>query len=267
MNLSKKFYRLYIDESGDHYYSESTDPERKYLCLLGCFFNLESYEKDFRVKFENFKIKHFSKDVDDRIIILHRKELINKQGHFSVLGDSVKEKSFNEELLRILNKTDFGIISVVIDKKSHHKRWGENAAHPYHYCLLAMVQRYVGFLNFNNSQGDVMAESRGGKEDLQLKTSYTQLYDTGTPFVSVEIFQKCLSSREIKLKKKEHNIAGLQVADLFAHPCKQDVLLANRQIEKYYGRFGKKLLDIARRKYNCREIFNKVDGYGRVFIK
>lgn len=234
---------------------------------MGVYFDLEYYEKDFQPAFEKFKIGHFSRDVDDKIIILHRKEIINKQGHFSVLANPQKEKSFNENLLSILSKSDFGFIGVVIDKKSHKNRWGNNAAHPYHYCLLAIVQRFVGFLNFYNARGDVMAESRGGNEDLQLKSEYTYLYNTGSPYVSSSAFQSALSSKEIKLKKKEQNVAGLQVADLFAYSCKQDILLQQNAISKYEGRFGQKLMAIAQNKYNRRLLNNKIDGYGRVFIK
>lgn len=263
----KPGYRLYIDESGDHYYSDSDDPERRFLCLNGCIFNLKYYAEEFRPKFEEFKIKHFSRDIDDRIIIFHRKELIGKTGHFSALSNSVKEKEFNTELLQIIKDCDFKIITVVMDKKSHKQKWGDIATHPYHYCLLALVQRYVGFLNFHNFKGDVMAESRGGKEDMLLKTAYQDLYLNGTPYVAIEAFQQALTSKEIKLRKKEHNIAGLQIADILAHPCKQDVLLENKCIKKYYGRFGRKLLEIVQEKYNRRALKNRIGGYGRVFIK
>ncbi len=263
----KPQYRLYIDESGDHYYSESDDPERRYLCLTGCFFELKYYRKEFQPKFEDFKIKHFSRDVDDRVIIFHRKELINKQGHFSSLKDSEKEKKFNSEFLELVKSAKFGVIAVVIDKKSHKERWSDIAVHPYHYCLLALVLRYVGFLNFNNATGDVLAESRGGKEDIQLKSDFTHFHKTGTPYVDASIFQKVLTSKEIKLKKKEHNIAGLQIADILAHPCKQDVLLCYKRIDKYYGKFGKRLLEIAKAKYNNRAVLNQINGYGRVFVK
>lgn len=262
-----RFYRLYVDESGDHFYSDSDDIDKRYLCLTGCIFELDYYEKDFQLRFEDFKIKHFSRDVDEKIIILHRKELINKSSIFSVLRDSKKEKLFNDELLSILDEAKFKIIAVVIDKKSHKRRWGDIAAHPYHYCLLALVQRYVGFLNFYNAHGDVLAESRGAKEDLQLKEEFTHLYETGSSYVSSVSFQKALSSKEIKLKKKEQNIAGLQVPDLFAHPCKQDVLLSNNLILEYQGKFGKKILNLASLKYNRRQLFGQVKGYGQVLIK
>ena len=113
----------------------------------------------------------------------------------------------------------------------------------------------------------MLAESRGTQEDLQLKSEFTHLYETGTPHVSSLVFQRCLSSRQIKLRKKYQNIAGLQVSDLLAHPYKQDVLLDYGKIDSYYGKFGKKILEIAKTKYNKWALFNKVDGYGRVFIK
>lgn len=77
-NQNPKLYRLYIDESGNHHYSDSDEPAERYLCLTGCIFESEYYEKEFQSNFEAFKIKHFSRDVDEKFIILHRKELINK---------------------------------------------------------------------------------------------------------------------------------------------------------------------------------------------
>ena len=55
--MKQKFYRLYIDESGDHYYSNSDLIEKRFLCLLGVYFDLEYYEKEFQPNFEQFKIK------------------------------------------------------------------------------------------------------------------------------------------------------------------------------------------------------------------
>ena len=40
---------------------------------------------------------------------------------------------------------------------------------PYHYCLAVMLERYVLFLERTKGIGDIMAESRGGKEDNRLK--------------------------------------------------------------------------------------------------
>ena len=37
--------------------------------------------------------------------------------------------------------------------------------------------------------------------------------------VSGEVLSACLTSKKLKLKPKESNIAGLQIVDLLAHPC------------------------------------------------
>ena len=50
-----------------------------------------------------------------------------------------------------------------------------------------------------NSQGDVMAESRGGKEDMRLKSSFVRLWKDGTDYVSPDQFQKALTSKQLKV--------------------------------------------------------------------
>jgi hypothetical protein len=64
-------------------------------------------------------------------------------------------------------------------------------------------------LNFHNVQGDVLAESRGGREDMQLKEAYRNVYESGTSFRKLDFFQKTLKSKEIKIKPKTANIAGM----------------------------------------------------------
>lgn len=261
-----KLYRLYIDESGDHTYNNSDDPEKKYLGLTGCIFATSYYRNDFQPTFEKFKRDRFTYDPDDTVI-LHRKELINKQGHFSQLMDKSKEKNFNDGLLAIIENSKYTIVTVVIDKKSHKERYNEVAFHPYHYCLVALLERYCGFLHFHNVRGDVLAESRGGQEDMQLKEAYRRAYESGTNIRDASYFQQVLTSKEIKLKPKLANIAGLQLADLLAFPCKQDILLENKRIVKYYGKFGGRILDITKKKYNFRSYTGQVKGYGKVFLE
>jgi hypothetical protein len=48
--------------------------------------------------------------------------------------------------------------------------------HPYHYGLLALMERYCGWLDFNNATGDIMAESRGGKEECCPEERVSRIY-------------------------------------------------------------------------------------------
>lgn len=261
-----KRYRIYIDESGDHTYSRENKPEKRYLGITGIAIESEYYRQVFQLQLEKLKQTHFPHSPDEPVI-LHRKELIGKRGSFGRLRDPQKEKKFNDDFLKFLKDMEYTLVTVVIDKKTHVERYQKSALHPYHYCLVAMLERYCGFLNFYNAKGDVMAESRGGREDMQLKEAYQRVYESGTQFRDLEFFQNSLTSKEIKIKPKSANIAGLQIADLLAYPCKNELLSEKNRIKKKRDIFGSKVCKTIKGKYN-RHIFNgRIQGYGKVFLQ
>jgi len=260
-----KLYRLYIDESGDHTYYKSEDPAKIYLGLTGIFIESEYYRTTFQPEMERLKQKHFPHSPDEPVI-LHREDIINRRKAFWRLRDPEKEKAFNEELLQFIKEHDYCIISVVIDKNTHIKRYGGAAYHPYHYCLTALLERYCGFLNFYNTQGDVLAESRGGTEDRLLKNAYKRLYEKGSNQRDALFFQKALTSCEIKLKPKWKNIAGLQLADLLAHPSKQEILVEEQRIDAPGDNFGKQICKCIQAKYNQQVYQGRIKGYGKIFL-
>jgi len=192
---------------------------------------------------------------------------VNQRGPFWRLRDPERERLFREDLLRFLAEQEYWLILVVIDKKTHVERYAEAAWHPYHYCLAVLLERYAGFLHRFNAQGDVMAESRGGKEDQQLKAAYRQICENGTYCRSSSFFRQVLTSSEIKLKPKPANIAGLQVADLLAYPCKQELLLAEGRIQAPGDVFGKQICQTVAERFNRRYANGRAVGYGKVFLK
>ena len=256
-----KTYRMYIDESGDHTYSEQT----RYLCLTGVIFESENYKNVFHPIFQDFKQKHVPHNPDEPVIF-HRREILDKSGPFWRLRDEQKKKDFNKDFLDILSNQKYKIISVAIDKKAHIDRYGKSALHPYHFCLVALLERYCGMLNYYNVKGDVLAESRGGREAMQLKEAYKTVYESGTSFRKTDFFQKSLTSKEIKIKPKSANIAGLQLADLLAHPCKIEILHERGHIENWDGVFEKEICSCIQKKYN-KHLFNgETNGYGKIFL-
>lgn len=260
-----KRYRLYVDESGDHTYGNIDDPAKRYLCLLGLFVETEAYRMSFHPALENLKQTHFPHSPDEPII-LHRKELVNCRGPFGRLNSPENEQRFNTDLLGFFSEQDYKLIGVTIDKKSHIERYGDAAHHPYHYCLAALLERYCGFLNFYNARGDVLAESRGGSEDAQLKEAYRTLFRTGTYFHWAGFFQRALTSHEIKLKPKSTNIAGLQAADLLAYPVRQEILTEEGRISDPGDVFGKDICHVIASKYNRQIYQGRVRGYGKIFL-
>lgn len=130
-------------------------------------------------------------------MILHRKELVNKRYPFESLRIKEVQESFDQDLLDFLRMFDYTVFTVVIDKLEHLRKYTAWSFDPYHYCLRVLVERYVLWLREIDSVGDVMAESRGGKEDRRLKDSFNRLYRTGTEFLEPKIFSDYLTSCQL----------------------------------------------------------------------
>ena len=286
-----RVFRLYLDESGDHsygkrelrklqvetkdasgnelvnYYPELEKDDKRYLGLTGCIIEKERYRVCFYPKLEELKQKYFPHSPDDPVI-LHRRDIIDRHGPFWRLRGPQRQRAFDEDLLSFFEEMEYTIITVVIDKKAHIERYREFAFHPYHYCLAAIIERYCAFLHFLGGSGDVLAESRGRREDMQLKEAYTGIYNSGTQFRPPDFFRAVLTSRELKLKPKKANIAGLQIADLLAYSSKRDVLLENGRLPEFREEsFRKKVCEIIKGKYNRNFSTEDVCGYGKVFLK
>jgi len=122
------------------------------------------------------------------------------------------------------------------------------------------MERYLFFLEEFNFVGDVMIESRGGREDMRLKRSFSELYKEGTPYIDSEIFHNHLTSKQLKVKSKIANIDGLQLADLIAHPSRRQLLLHLNFQEKNKEIFGDKIIEVIQSKYYQKE--DKLLGYG-----
>ncbi len=257
-------YRLYVDESGDHTYKRMNDPSHRYLALLGVWFRHHDQYVDFADDLETFKRRIFGPRPDEPVT-LHRSDIINRRGPFGVLCDEAVRAAFDRGLLGVIRRAQFRMVCVVIDKQDHQNRY-VMPFHPYHYCLAAMLDRYCGWLAWKNMVGDVMAESRGGSEDLQLKEAYRRVYESGTLMVRREVHQRALTSKDLKMQPKHANIAGLQLADVLAHPVKQAFLLQRERIDDPGEVFGKKLAREAWGKLNRNERTGRVKGYGLVWL-
>jgi len=241
------------------------DAAKRYLGLTGCIIEAEYYRTVLHPALETLKQEHFPHDPDEPLI-LHRGDIMNCHGAFWRLREPEKQQAFDEDILKFFSKQEYVLITVTIDKKSHIERYGESAFHPYHYCLTTMLERYCGFLNFYNACGDVMAEQRGKTEDKQLKAAYQRLYETGTRWHRCDFFRNVLTSHELKLKPKTANIAGLQLADLLAHPSKQELLISEKRIDNI-GKFAKRICQVIQNKYNRHIHQRRVSGYGKILLK
>lgn len=257
-------HRLYVDEVGNSDMRSSADPNHRYLCLAGVALRLDDVESDLFPRFEALKRRYFDSHPDDPVI-LHRKELVNKQGPFSPLRDPGLERAFNRELLGLLEEVDFTVFVVIIDKSRHNQQYDRWNHDPYHYCQEILIARYVRWLSRGDAVGDVMAESRGGAEDRRLKAAFIEIVERGTDVVGIDEIANRLTSRELKIRPKTTNVAGLQLADLIAHPCLRSSLAAKLG---HAGKetFGMKIARIVEEQKYDRDPHGTIDGWGREWL-
>lgn len=192
--------------------------------------------------------------------------MVNRRPPFQALRDKKIEELFNQTLINALQRWQFLTITIVIDKKAHRDQYAVWRHHPYHYCLSVMLERFVLFLHYNNHRGDVMVESRGGKEDEKLKSSYRLLYQNGTENIPGERWQERLTSRELKVKSKTANIAGLQLADMIAHPSRRQILREQNLISDDRDIFGDKICNILESSKYLKSKSGRIQGFGKKLL-
>lgn len=236
-------YRLYLDESGDNVVRDSDDPAVRYLGLTGCIVEAENYRGSFQPALETLKQRHFPHSPDDPVV-LHRKEIVGRVGPFWRLKEPRVEAEFNHDLLEFLAQQGYWLVSVAVDKQPFASQLSVESPDPYVLCYYELAQAYVLFLGEVNGEGDILAESRGGREDRLLKVAHRALFDTGG-----EGIQGRLTSRQVKLKRKEENIAGLQIADVLAYPMRQDILIEHGRLAEPGSTFGRQIAAAVRQKF------------------
>lgn len=254
-------YRIYIDEVGNSDLKSSANEEHRFLCLTGVIFRLDYVQEILQPELEQLKTKYFGSHPDEPVV-LHRKELLHKKYPFQALADEAVLNAFNQEFLSLLQKWDYKVIGVVIDKQEHNQNYAATWKYdPYHYCQETLLERYKLFLNIHDSAGDVMIESRGGKEDMRLKKSFRTLMDKGTNFITAKELNERITSKELKVKSKGANIAGLQLADLLAHAVRRYVFKTVMSIVEDKRTFSDDIIEIleAEKFFRYKE---KIIGYG-----
>lgn len=257
-------HRLYLDESGDHLYHDLENISCRYLTILGCIFERENDYTEMAKTMQSLKEQFWPDQDPDKPIILHREDIRRKNAPFHILKSHDILKSFNDTVINLLSSARYTIINVTIDKKSHQERY-KYPEHPYHYCLQVMLERYVFWLAEHSAEGDVMGESRG-KEDLALKKEYRAIWQDGTmQKPDPALFQKRLTTKEIKIKPKSNNIPGLQIADLLAYPLKEKILHEKGIRSNFSGTFNETVYKAVAGKIR-KSTSGRTAGFGEILL-
>lgn len=251
-------YRLYVDEVGNAGFAPRAGANERYLSLVGAIFSLEHMVSHVAPALEALKVEFLPKHQPSNPVILHRKEMLNAKHPFDALRDAGTRIRFDARLLELLISFEFTLIVVTIDKDAHYSRY-QNPAHPYHYCMQALLERFVGWLDHNRTVGDVLAEGRGKREDAALCAAFAEAVENGT-FQRKEKMQRRLTAHTLSIAGKRANEAGLQVTDLVAHPCFRRAL-ARHTSAPLPGGYAGKIAEAMAPKIR-RSPSGKITGYG-----
>lgn len=259
--------RMYVDENGNYNLREDlSNDSNRYLCLTGVVMRVETHDV-LTDHMNKLKLKYFG----STDIILHRREIISAKAPFEVLKDDAVRASYNDDILRIISDIRYGVISIVIDKKSLVDKYMLlKAKDPYALALEYLMQRYQYWMQdysrrHGEVMGDIVAEARGGREDGITKDTYKLIYE-GKGYIGLKDAGKYYSSRDIKLRKKKANIAGLQFVDLISHPARRYILSQNHLAHNLKPTsFEQTVVDILVAK-KFRRHDGEIDGYGTVFF-
>jgi hypothetical protein len=261
--FARKLFRIFIDEVGHHDLKSSDDDNERFLSLTGVIMRLSYETGEFTAALNKVKQEIFGRPD----VVLHRRHLMDAlEPPYHLLKDMRVRERFNELILELLASATYRVFTVVIDKKEHKKRYAVWRFHPYHYCLTVTLERYVQWLSRVKVAGDVMVESRGKKENMQLERAFRHIYENGTEHVPRRLFQEQLTSQEIKIKPKAANIAGLQIADLIANPSRRDLICEKSGVEMTAD-FSRQIVQILKKNKYLKNPFNgNVTGWGTKWL-
>jgi hypothetical protein len=180
--LRAVFHRLYIDEVGTADMHPGLKEQQRYLSLTGVIVNLTYSHETLTPRLEALKEYYFGTAADEPVV-LHRRDVMLAREPFEALQDPAVREAFNTDLLALLNELEFTVLTATIDKTAHLGKYRVWQKHAYHYCLAVIIERYVQWLRHKGT-GDVMAESRGAREDRALRNAFRRIHEHGTEYMA-----------------------------------------------------------------------------------
>jgi hypothetical protein len=215
-------YRLYVDEVGTDDLVNLDNDQERYLSLTGVAMEVK-HSREFLTPALNWIKEKVIEHDPDEPVIFHRSDIIRRRKGFWRLKDDAKRDLFDRAIMRVIQNTEYAVITVLVDKKALLRKTEWREKHPYHYPMKVMVEKYVQYLERKSSKGDIWPEGRKGKKDKALQEAFSEFYENGTFYVGSPRVQERLTSGNLKFRYKRDNISGQQLCDLIAHPSHMGV--------------------------------------------
>lgn len=208
---------LFLDESGDHNLS-IIDSQYPLFVLGGVIVDMDYAEGPLTEAVQAFKRRLFGRDD----LILHTADITRNRNGFEQLQDTAFRQRFYHELNDLMRNLEYMVVACVIRKEDHLARYGVAALDPYLMSLDVLVERFCFEIGPTTDGGVIVAERRGPTLDAQLELAWLNLKVQGTRHIqAVDIDDRI---KGLSLRRKQDNIAGLQLADLVVTPIGRYVL-------------------------------------------
>jgi hypothetical protein len=257
---------LYIDEVGNaDLKGAATDDNIRYLSLTGILTTIRHHDERISPQLDYVK-SIIPQHSPANPVVLHRRDIVRREGAFACLRNPDLCKKFDDLMLDVIEQAPYRALTVQIDKKQHLDEYSTWHFDPYHYCLRCLIERYVLYLNRHNASGFVAIEPRYKKADKKLKASFERIFLDGTENLTARFVQRRLLSKTIRFFPKSANVAGLQLADLIAHPSARHMRFVRdgrRPPEDFGGRVAEILV---RRRYARNPENGTIPGWGTKWL-
>jgi Protein of unknown function (DUF3800) len=213
---SGEWCQVFVDECGSH--SLTAQEPLKVFCLTAAIIR-DSRWANVDAQWKGFKAKYLPPDGPDTIV--HEPDARQEEGAFREPNRALKLKMMAQTIASL----DFTAISIVVHRPDYVHDFGIGPVdsslptHIYWMALDFLMERVVMALDghFNGAFAQVIAESRGPKEDALFQYEFARLHLDGTSYIAPSWFRQSLLPG-IKFQGKGVNNTGLQIADLIARP-------------------------------------------------
>lgn len=210
---------VFLDECGSH---ELASPDPYPVFALSAVIVPDSDYPNLEARWRGWKVEALGQ----HDAIVHEPTVRNRLGPFGGPGGPAVIDSLN----RALGDLEFTAIVCAVHRPNYVAEYGLSRldeslpAHVYLMTLDFLLERIVLALDsvFGGARAEVVAESRGPKEDALLQYEFARLHLDGTSYIAPGWFRQQLAPGVV-FRIKEANSTGLQLADLIARPVADKV--------------------------------------------
>jgi len=208
---------LFLDESGDH--SLTSIAPQYPVFVLGGVIIAETYANgELTERVNAFKRELFGRED----IILHTADIARNKSGFERLKDPAFRQHFYGRLNALMQVLEYKVVACAINKEEHVAIYGRRALDPYFYSLEVLIERFAYEIGERYHTGVIVAEGRKPVLDAALDLAWQSIRLRGTRYFKARDIRKRV--KDLMIRPKQENIAGLQLADLVVSPIGRFVL-------------------------------------------